>query len=57
MDITRRRKLLLYFDYCQEDALRSSDEFLSVFSYIGLDAEFLGCQQHMLSRHSERLQQ
>lgn len=48
-----KEKKNLYFDNSQEDVLCSSDEFLSVLSQTGLDAEFLGCQQHMLSRHSD----
>lgn len=52
-----KEKKNLYFDNSQEDVLCSSDEFLSVLSQTGLDAEFLGCQQHMLSRHSDWLQQ
>ncbi|TNN61768.1 hypothetical protein EYF80_027990 [Liparis tanakae] len=35
----------------REDVLRGRDEFLSVLSHTGLDAEFLGRQQDMLSRH------
>ena len=46
-------KVILYFDYSQEDVLCSGDEFLSVLSQTGLDAEFLCCQQHMLSRLSD----
>lgn len=48
---------MLYFDYSQEDTLCGGDKFLFVLRQCGLDAQFLGSQQHVLPRHGDRLQQ
>lgn len=49
-------EIMLYFDYFQEDSLRGGDKLLSVLRQSRLDAQFLGCQQHMLPRDGDRLQ-